>query len=285
MKYLKFYDWATKSIIYSSTLLVLISIGLLFIAIIGFAVPVLINDGLLNSLQLAWSPKNNEYGILAILIGTCLVSFLALIFATPIALVTTLWLVGLGKGFPRLIILYLIKIMASIPTVVYGFIAIFLLTPIIRNGLGGSGLSWLTASIMVALLILPTMIFILLTGFEAQFKRMQLCGTALGLTSFEILCHLVLPASYQTMIAAILLGMGRAMGDTLLPLMLAGNAIHIPSGLSDNLRTLTAHMALVTANEVGGAAYNSLFVAGLLLLLISVSIRLITQKILSHLSR
>lgn len=285
MKQPKFYDGITKCIIYGATALVLISIGLLFIAIIGFAIPVLINDGVFNSLQLTWHPKNNEYGILAILIGTCLVSFLALIFATPIALMTTLWLVGLSQGIPRLIVLYLVKIMASIPTVVYGFIAIFLLTPIIRNGLGGSGLSWLTASIMVALLILPTMIFILLTGFEAQFKRIKMCGIALGLTPFEVICHLVLPASYPTMIAAVLLGMGRAMGDTLLPLMLAGNAIHIPAGLSDNLRTLTAHMALVTANEVGGAAYNSLFIAGLLLLIISASIRLISQKLLRHLSQ
>ena len=89
----------------------------------------------------------------------------------------------------------------------------------------------------------------------------------------------MLPKARRNLTAAAVLGFGRAVGDTLIPLMLAGNATQVPGGLTESLRTLTAHMALVTANEVGGAAYNSLFVAGLILLLVNGGVSLALRRL------
>ena len=148
-----------------------------------------------------------------------------------------------------------------------------------RSWLGGSGFCWAAAAVVLALLTLPTMVLILEAGLGPRLEKLCPGGLAVGLDRLELLCFFVLPKSRNTLLAAALLGLGRAFGDTLIPLMLAGNAPQVPLALGDSLRTLTAHMALVTANEVGGAAYNSLFAAGALLMLITAAVSLALRRL------
>ena len=103
-------------------------------------------------------------------------------------------------------------------------------------------------------------------------------GAALGLSRLELLWSVVLPQARGTLLASAVLGFGRAVGDTMLPLMLAGNATIVPDSVLSSIRTLTAHMAMVTANEVGGAAYQSLFMAGLFLLVINAAVSLCVRR-------
>ena len=168
--------------------------------------------------------------------------------------------------------------MTAVPTVVYGFAAVFLLAPAIRKGFGGSGFSWLTASLMLSLLILPTVVLVLQAGLAPRLQAVEMPGRALGMSRLELLWHVVLPTSRGTLLSAAVLGFGRAVGDTMLPLMLAGNAPVAPDSVLSSLRTLTAHMALVTSNEVGGAAYDSLFMAGLVLLLVNAAVSLCLRR-------
>ena len=163
----------------------------------------------------------------------------------------------------------LVRFMTTIPTVVYGFAAVFLLTPLIRRAFGGSGMCLLAAGLILTLEILPTMVLVMQAGLSPRLSRLCPWGQALGFSKLGLFRLFVLPRSRRTLAAAAVLGFGRAAGDTLIPLMLAGNAVQVPQGLLSSIRTLTAHMALVTSNEVGGAAYGSLFCAGLILLVVN----------------
>lgn len=262
---------------------------LLFLMVIAFALPVFVPGQGQESGAFSWfwRPYQGEFGILPMLMGSLALSGLALCFALPLALLCVCWSLTRppgGKNRRRTAWALrafqgLIRLMAAVPTVVYGFAALFLLTPLVRAGFGGSGLCWFTASFMLALLVIPTMVLVLEAGLGERLERLCPDGPALGMTRLELLRHVVLPSSPGTLCAAALLGFGRAAGDTLLPLMLAGNAPQAPQALTDSVRALTAHMALVTANEVGGAAYGSLFAAGALLLLVNALVSLAARRL------
>jgi phosphate transport system permease protein len=246
--------------------------------VLAFALPVFMQKGGGGVFTWNWQPSRGEFGVLPMLTGSLLLSFSTLLLAWPLSLAVCCWTLDRAPGLLRGLVRGLLRFMTAIPTVVYGFAAVFLLTPLIRSGLGGSGLCWLGAVLVLPLLILPTMTLILEAGLRPRLEGLCLGGAALGLTRLELLWFFILPLSRRTLVAAALLGFGRAIGDTLLPLMLAGNAPQVPGGLLESLRTLTAHMALVTSNEVGGSAYNSLFTAGALLLVINAAVSLAARR-------
>lgn len=215
-------------------------------------------------------------------LGSLALAGFALIIGWPLALGLCCWLLTEEARAARPLVKLtgtLIRFMTTIPTVVYGFAAVFLLTPLVRTALGGTGMCLLSAGIMLTLLILPTMVLVLEAGLGPRLERLCPWGQALGFSRLDLLRFFVLPKARRNLTAAAVLGFGRAVGDTLIPLMLAGNATQVPGGLTESLRTLTAHMALVTANEVGGAAYNSLFVAGLILLLVNGGVSLALRRL------
>lgn len=274
-----------------STGIALGGIALLFFMVAAFALPVFWAAPGQESgvFSWTWQPYEGRFGILPMLAGSLALSALAIALAWPLALLCVCWSLprraasgvknGPGAAFALKAFTGLIRLMAAVPTVVYGFAAVFLLTPLVREGLGGSGMCWLSASLMLTLLVLPTMVLVLEAGLGERLDRYSLGGLALGMTRAELLRRLVLPSARGTLCAAAVLGFGRAVGDTLLPLMLAGNAPQAPMALTDSVRALTAHMALVTANEVGGAAYGSLFVAGALLLLVNALVSLAAGRL------
>ncbi|WP_299021927.1 PstC family ABC transporter permease [uncultured Photobacterium sp.] len=251
---------------------------LLFGFLFWFALPVFINTET-QVLSLNWMPEQGQYGILSMIIGSGLIGFIALTVAFPIA-------VGIA-GFCLLNryqkiavwIRRVIRLMAGIPTVVYGIAAVFLLVPLLRETFrSGSGFCLLAAAMMVVLLILPVMVMMLDTHCRPQANQISLASASMGFTDTQTVLYLVLPNATKAMASAALLGFSRAIGDTLLPLMLTGNAPQLTDSVFDSIRTLTAHIGLVLATENGSAAYNSLFAAGLLLLAISVTVTLLIRK-------
>lgn len=264
--------------VYVAAGMAFLCITLLFAMILAFALPVFMQKGGGGVFTWNWQPNQGEFGILPMLTGSLLLSFSTLLLAWPLSLAVCCWTLDRRPGLLRSLVQGLLRFMTAIPTVVYGFAAVFLLTPLIRSGLGGSGMCWLAAALMLTLLILPTMTLILEAGLKPRLEGLCPGGLALGFTRLELLWFFILPLSRKTLVAAALLGFGRAIGDTLLPLMLAGNAPQVPGGLLESLRTLTAHMALVTSNEVGGLAYNSLFMAGALLLIINAIVSLAARR-------
>lgn len=265
-----------------ATVLAVGAVCLLCIMILAAALPVLLQPGAGSPLGWVWQPYQGHFGILPMCLGSLALAGFALIIGWPLALGLCCWLLTEEARAARPLVKLtglLIRFMTTIPTVVYGFAAVFLLTPLVRTALGGTGMCLLSAGIMLTLLILPTMVLVLEAGLGPRLERLCPGGQALGFSRLDLLRLFVLPKARRNLAAAAVLGFGRAVGDTLIPLMLAGNATQIPAGLTESLRTLTAHMALVTANEVGGAAYNSLFAAGLILLLVNGGVSLALRRL------
>lgn len=257
----------------------LCGVGLLFAMTLAFALPALVEQGPGGVFSWSWRPYQGEFGILPMLCGSLLLAGSALLVGWPLALALCCWNLTAPAGLLRAVTRGVIRLMTAVPTVVYGFAAVFLLTPLVRRGLGGTGMSWLSAALMLCLLALPGMVLIMEAGLRPRLERLCPGGLAVGLTRLELLWFVVIPSARSTLLAAAVLGFGRAVGDTLLPLMLAGNAPQVPGALTESLRTLTAHMALVTANEVGGAAYDSLFAAGALLLAVNAGASLLLRRL------
>lgn len=266
----------------ATVLFAVLGIALVFFMLAAFALPVFadsLTGGGSGVFSWIWRPSAGEFGILAMLCGSLLLALSSLLLAWPLALglccLTLSWKAGPAQRTVRA----LVSLMTAIPTVVYGFASVFLLVPLVRAAQGGgSGLCWFSAWLVLALLIFPTLVLIMEAGLRPRLEDLGLSPLALGMTRMQAIVFLVLPGARQSLITALVLGFGRAVGDTLVSLMLAGNAPQLPAGMGDSLRTLTAHMALVTANEVGGAAYNSLFAAGAIVLLLSCGVSLAVRR-------
>ena len=163
------------------------------------------------------------------------------------------------------------RFMVSIPTVVYGFCAVILLVPLMREGFAGTGLHLLTSSLVLALLILPTMTLVFDTALQqlGSDKNLLLATAALGLNRRQYFWLIAIPAQKRWFMVAVLLAMGRALGDTMIPLMLSGNAPVWPEGPLSSFRTLATHIGLLTATEITPNIELTLYLAGTLLLLTS----------------
>lgn len=240
-------------------------------------------DGNFKSLAgSVWQPDSGQFGMAPMILSTLLVSLGALAHGWLLAVGCACFIHGIGPRFLGRALLALIRFMTAIPTVVYGFASIFLLTPLIRNGLGGSGLCWLTASLILGLQILPSMTLTLDGAMKGVRAETELTALALGLSPQEHLAWVILPSCRKALVSSAVLGFGRAAGDTLIPTMLAGNAVQFASSPLDSVRTLTAHIGLVTSSDISGQAYSSMFLAGGILLLFStaasLTLRLLAPK-------
>lgn len=246
----------------------------IFAFLAAFSWPVLSGGQLGSLLSWHWRPLAGEFGILPMVVGSLCLAGSAMAVAYPLALGVCCFVHGCGPAWAARPLFVSIRFMTSVPTVVYGLVSVFLLVPVIRGAFSGSGFSWLAAALVLAVLVLPTVVLIIDTQFQAVRAEVRVAAAAVGLAPSQEMRHLVLPLSRRGLAIAVVLGFGRALGDTLIPLMLAGNAPRVPGSLLDSLRTLTAHIALVVATDSHSAAYNSLFACGLILFLATLCVNL-----------
>jgi phosphate ABC transporter permease protein PstC len=167
----------------------------------------------------------------------------------------------------RHIIKPIIELLAGIPSVVYGFLGVVILIPFIRKTLGGPGLSVLAASIILGIMILPTIISISIDSLQALPPSYREGSIALGATRWQTTKMVLLPAARSGIVASIILGMGRAIGETMAVIMIAGNAISIPRSVLDPVRTLTSNIAL-EMGYASGEHRQALFATGVILFII-----------------
>ena len=227
-------------------------------------------DQILSS---TWRPHEGQYGVLPMVAGSLTLSGAAFILAYPLGIGVCLFLCGPWGGGLRRVTLAVVTFMTAIPTVVYGFVSVFLLIPLIKNVLGGSGPSVLAACLTLALLVLPTIVLFLHQAMRETEIRTRLTSAGLGLSPIQALLLVVIPGSAQALRAAAIMGYCRALSDTLIPLMLAGNAPQFPDSFFDSVRTLTAHIALVVATDNSSPAFHSLFACGLILFAVSLAVQ------------
>ena len=200
-----------------------------------------------------WKPGADIYGIFPMIVGSVYVTGLALVIGVPIALLTAIYLAYFCPAKMYRFVKPAIELMAGIPSVVYGFFGIAVLVPLVRvigEPWNARGNSILTASVLLAMMILPTIIGVVEPALKAVPRSYYEGALALGATHERSVFAAVLPAAKSGILAGIVLGLGRAMGETMAVIMVAGNQARMPKGIWQGIRTLTGNIVL----EMGYAA-------------------------------
>lgn len=191
-----------------------------------------------------WKPANNLYGIFPMIVGSLYVTAGALLIGVPVGVLTAVFL---ARFCPKRIYKPLkaaVNLMAGIPSVVYGFFGVVVLVPFVRETFGGRGMSVLTASVLLGLMILPTIIGVSETSIRAVPESYYEGGLALGASHERSVFYTVLPAAKSGIFAGVVLGIGRAIGETMAVMMVAGNQAVIPKSVLSGVRTLTTNIVL-----------------------------------------
>lgn len=213
-----------------------------------------------------WSPRQAMFGVYPMIVGTISIAGLGLAAAFPLSLGCACLITVLSPKSFGSFLHHVVRLMTGIPTVIYGFVGIFLLVPFIREFVtGGSGFCILSASMMLTILISPTMILFFADSLNAVPVSYLNAADALGASRVQKLVYVMLPCAWKGILSGVILSGGRAIGDTLIALMLAGNAIHVPQSVSDSARTLTAHIALVMAADYESMEFKTIFTCGIIL--------------------
>jgi phosphate transport system permease protein len=228
------------------------------------------------------SPEKAEYGLLSMIMSTLMVTAGALALAVPIGIGVAAYLSDVAHWRVREVLKPVIEILAGIPSVVVGFLGIVLFGPAIAKVFHiGNGLNGLNGSILLAIMSLPTIISISEDSLNAVPKAYNEASLALGASRWQTLIRVKLPAALSGIIAACMLGMGRAIGETMTVLMATGNARSFPHGLLSAVRTMTANIAI----ELGEVPYYTthyyaLFAIGLVLFVMTFVVNLVADVVL-----
>lgn len=249
----KFLDKFMEIIFFISACVSIISVILICYFMFANGIPGIKKIGVFKFLfGLDWSPSNipPSFGIFPMIIGSIYITFGAIVIGVPIGILTAIYLAKFCS--PRLY-KYLkpaVNLMAGIPSIIYGFFGLVVLVPLIRNIFGGTGSSILTASILLGIMILPTIIGLSESAIRAVPNSYYEGAVALGATHEYSIVFAMLPAAKSGILSSIVLGIGRAIGETMAVIMVAGNQARMPNGILKGVRTLTANIVI----EMGYAA-------------------------------
>ena len=232
----------------------------------------------------AWRPTSDThptYGALALIAGTASVTGLAMVVSVPFSLGAAIYIAEFASGRTREILKVLVELLAAIPSVVWGFIGLAIMNPLIIDLFDVPvGLSVLNSGLILGLMAAPIMTSIAEDALKAVPDPYREAAEALGATRWQATFRVVLPAARNGLMAAVLLGVGRGFGETMAVLMASGHAVHIPTSVFDSVRALTATIAAeLGETAVGSEHYQALFTLGILLFIVTFIIN-ITADIL-----
>ena len=227
----------------------------------------------------SWRPTSaakESFGVLALLAGTASVTGLAMLVAIPFSLGAAIFIAEFASGKTREFLKITVELLAAIPSVVWGFIGLAIMNPLIIELFDVPvGLNVLNAGIILGLMAAPIMTSIAEDALKAVPDRYREAAEALGATRWQVIYKVVLPAAKNGLLGAVLLGVGRGFGETMAVLMATGHAIHIPTSVFDSVRALTATIAAeLGETAVGSTHYEALFTIGIFLFIITFVINL-----------
>jgi len=228
------------------------------------------------------SPVRESYGLGAMILSTLMVTFGAMLIAVPLGIASAAFIAEVATAKVREIVKPVIEILAGIPSVVVGFLGIVVLGPLLSKWFGTpSGLNAVNGSILLAVMSLPTIMSISEDAIVSVPQEFKKASFALGATRWQTLTRVTLPAASSGIIASVMLGMGRAIGETMTVLMATGNAPAMPAKFSDPVRTMTATIAIELGETVqGGIHYHSLFVIGVVLFFMTFLVNFVSDLVL-----
>lgn len=276
---------AMKFVFLAAALMSILCVALICIFLFANGLPAIAEIGPLQFLLgQTWRPGNDLYGIFPMIIGSIYVTGGALILGVPIALLTAIYLAFFCPRQLYRVVKPAVELLAGIPSVVYGFFGIVVLVPMVRTisePFNGRGNSILTASILLAIMILPTIIGVVEPALRAVPRSYYEGALALGATHERSVFTAVVPAAGSGVLAGIVLGVGRAMGETMAVIMVAGNQPRMPQGIFQGIRTLTGNI-VIEMGYAAGLHREALIATGVVLfifiLLINMSFSLLKRK-------
>lgn len=277
---------AIRAFFFLNGILAVVVLAGIFVLLLSSAIPAFreinLKEFLFGALWDPTSPIRASYGTLTQIYSTFLVTLGAMILAVPVGLAVAAYLSDVAPGRVREIIKPVVEILAGVPSVVIGFLGIVVLGPALSKLTGEShGLNALNGSILLAIMSLPTIISISEDSLAAVPRSYSEGSLALGGSRWQTLLRVKFPAALSGIIAAVMLGMGRAIGETMTVLMATGNARSFPRGLFNSVRTMTSNVAI----ELGEVPYftthyYALFAIGLVLFLLTFLINLAADRVL-----
>ena len=236
-----------------------------------------------------WYPVSDPptFGIMSFFVATLMVTIVATAIAVPVGVGCAAYLAEVAPSRVRGTVKPIIELLAGIPSVVMGFIGLLLLSPLIQSVFNlNTGLCGLTAGIMLSLMSLPIIVSVSEDALSAIPDEFRQAAYALGATKWEVVRHVSIPAALSGISAAIMLGVGRAIGETMTVLMVAGGALAVPISPTEPMMPMTAAIASGIGNAVrGGLQYQALFAIGLLLFIMTLAVNLIADRVMERQKR
>jgi phosphate transport system permease protein len=252
---------------------------LIFVFLLREGLPAFFKIPLGNLFGTRWYPSFDLYGTLPLILGSAMVTVNAILIALPLGVATAVFVREVAPNWAREILKPLIEVLAGIPSVILGFFGMIIVAPLVRQTLHvPTGLSAITGSIILAYMSLPTIISVAEDALDAVPRGYRDASLAMGATKWQTIWRVVVPAARSGILTAVMLGLGRAIGETMLVMMVTGNAARMPLGLEAPFlpaRTMTATIAAEMGEVANGSVhYSVLFAIGIILFVITFSVNL-----------
>jgi phosphate transport system permease protein len=265
-------------------------VGLIFVFLIREGAPGFFEIPLSSILSARWYPIEEYFGILPLIGGSLVVTFGAAMVSVPLGVLTAVFIAEVAPRWAREILKPLVELLAGLPSVALGFVGILVVTPLVRTVLDlPTGLTAFTGALLLGLIAIPTIVSVTEDALDAVPRTYREAALAMGATEWQTIWRVTLRAARSGVLTAIMLGIGRAIGETMAVMMVTGNAPVLPKGLGalfGPIRTMTATVAA----EMGEVAresthYHALFVIGIVLFLISLAVNLAASVVFQQRKR
>jgi len=257
-----------EKLIFISAVVSVAAVALITIFIFSSGMPALKETGLINFISGAtWSPTNGDYGILPLIAGSLSVTIGSLILGIPLGIGCAVFIAEILDRRPARFFQSAIELLAGIPSVVYGFFGLVILVPIVRQIFGGNGFSIIAGSVILAIMILPTIVSISANSISAVPLEYREASLALGADKRQTIMKVILPAAKSGIFSSVILAMGRSIGETMAVLLITGNVAKVPGALTDSVATMTGTIAMEMSYATP-AHQQALFAIGIVLFVI-----------------
>lgn len=256
-----------EGMLFIAALGAILMLGVITFFIFESGVPLIAQVGLWEFLSgTVWSPTEDpaRFGILPMILGSLWLTLGALLLGVPLGLAVAVFMVELAPPSLAAAMRPAVQLLAGIPSVIYGFVGLTFLAPFVRQVFGGPGLSVLTGTIILGIMILPSIIAISEDALRAVPRAIRDGAVAMGATQWQVIWRVLVPAARSGIVAAVILGMGRALGETIAVIMMIGNALTIPRSPLQSTTTMTSNIALELA-YASGEHREALFAIGVVL--------------------
>ena len=278
----KYSENIMKIVFLTAACVSIIAVILLCVFLFASGVPAIkeigVSDFLLGG---SWKPSQGLYGVFPMIVGSIYVTAGAVVVGVPIGLLCAVFMARYCPAGLYRILKPAVDLLAGIPSIVYGFFGLMVIVPMVQNMFGGSGKSLLTASVLLGIMILPTIISVAESNIRAVPEQYYEGSLALGATKERSVFRAVLPAAKMGIMAGIILGIGRAIGETMAVVMVCGNQAIMPRGITEGVRTLTANIVL-EMGYASGLHRQVLFTIGLVLFVFIMLINFTLNSVLKR---